>query len=148
MKKVQLEAESSLPGNSEPGVSSKEIHNKAESDQKSIYVGNVDYGATAEELESFFLCCGKIKRVTIICDRFSGYPKGYAYIEFEEQSSMKAAMSLNRILFRGRVIKVLPKRTNLPGINTTNRGGYQGHFQACRRMTQWASSYGKQSTSA
>ncbi|NXY82533.1 PABP2 protein, partial [Alcedo cyanopectus] len=89
-----------------------------------------DYGGTAEELESHFNSCGQINRVTILCDKFSGHPKGYAYIEFEEQSSVKAAVELDKSIFRGRVIKVLPKRTNMPGISTTDRGGYWGRFQA------------------
>lgn len=36
----------------------------------------VDYGGTAEELESHFNICGRINRVTILCDKFSGHPKG------------------------------------------------------------------------
>lgn len=36
----------------------------------------VDYGGTAEELESHFNSCGQINRVTILCDKFSGHPKG------------------------------------------------------------------------
>lgn len=38
----------------------------------------VDYGGTAEELESHFNSCGQINRVTILCDKFSGHPKGSA----------------------------------------------------------------------
>ncbi|NXY90908.1 PABP2 protein, partial [Alcedo cyanopectus] len=112
------------------GLFPKTTEEKMEIDQRSIYVGNVDYGGTAEELESHFNSCGQINRVTILCDKFSGHPKGYAYIEFEEQSSVKAAVELDKSIFRGRVIKVLPKRTNMPGISTTDRGGYWGRFQA------------------
>lgn len=36
----------------------------------------VDYGATADELEIHFNGCGPVNRVTILCDRFSGHPKG------------------------------------------------------------------------
>lgn len=36
----------------------------------------VDYGSTAEELESHFHSCGQVNRVTILCDKFSGHPKG------------------------------------------------------------------------
>ncbi|KAJ7396327.1 poly(A) binding protein nuclear 1 like, cytoplasmic [Pitangus sulphuratus] len=99
----------------------------------------VDYGGTAEELESHFNSCGQINRVTILCDKFSGHPKGYAYIEFEEKSSVKAAVELDESTFRGRVIKVLPKRTNMPGISTTDRGGYRGHYQG-----RWGGYYGGQ----
>uniref|UniRef100_A0A8B9NSJ0 PABPN1 like, cytoplasmic n=1 Tax=Accipiter nisus TaxID=211598 RepID=A0A8B9NSJ0_9AVES len=113
---------------------------KMEVDQRSIYVGNVDYGGTAEELESHFNSCGQINRVTILCDKFSGHPKGYAYIEFEEKSSVKAAVELDESVFRGRVIKVLPKRTNMPGISTTDRGGYRGRFQA-RGGLAWRRGY-------
>ncbi|XP_066493905.1 embryonic polyadenylate-binding protein 2 [Tiliqua scincoides] len=101
---------------------------KVEADKRSIYVGNVDYGGTAEELESHFNSCGQINRVTILCDRFSGHPKGYAYVEFANRSSVKAAVELDESMFRGRVIKVLPKRTNMPGISTTDRGGSRGRF--------------------
>ncbi|XP_044901561.1 embryonic polyadenylate-binding protein 2 isoform X1 [Felis catus] len=97
-----------------------------ESDHRSVYVGNVDYGGTAEELEAYFNSCGEVHRVTILCDKFSGHPKGYAYIEFAAESSAQAAVALDKSIFRGRVIKVLPKRTNLPGISSTDRGGFRG----------------------
>ncbi|RUS85043.1 hypothetical protein EGW08_007180 [Elysia chlorotica] len=116
---------------------------KVEADGKSIYVGNVDYGATAEELEQHFHGCGSINRVTILCDKYTGHPKGFAYVEFADKDSVVTAMALDDSLFRGRQIKVVPKRTNRPGISTTNRrprGGrgargargspyYQGGFQ-------------------
>ncbi|XP_028342759.1 embryonic polyadenylate-binding protein 2 isoform X6 [Physeter macrocephalus] len=99
----------------------------AEADHRSVYVGNVDYGGTAQELEAYFNHCGEIQRVTILCDKFSGHPKGYAYIEFATESSAQAAVELDKSVFRGRVLKVLPKRTNLPGISSTDRGGLRGH---------------------
>jgi len=40
----------------------------------------VDYGSTAEELESHFHGCGAVSRVTILCDKFTGHPKGFAFI--------------------------------------------------------------------
>ncbi|XP_044901563.1 embryonic polyadenylate-binding protein 2 isoform X4 [Felis catus] len=77
-----------------------------ESDHRSVYVGNVDYGGTAEELEAYFNSCGEVHRVTILCDKFSGHPKGYAYIEFAAESSAQAAVALDKSIFRGRVIKI------------------------------------------
>ncbi|NXJ03576.1 EPAB2 protein, partial [Odontophorus gujanensis] len=142
LKELQLEAESCLLMGSEAGFScdstasisadlfQRTTEGKVEADQRSIYVGNVDYGGTAEELQSHFNSCGRINRVTILCDKFSGHPKGYAYIEFEQKSSVKAAVELDESVFRGRVIKVLPKRTNVPGISSTDRGGHRGRFQA------------------
>ncbi|KAF1441486.1 PABP2 protein, partial [Pygoscelis papua] len=159
LKELQLEAESRLIVSSEAGTGCpwrdktalisaglfpKTTQEKMEVDQRSIYVGNVDYGGTAEELESHFNSCGQINRVTILCDKFSGHPKGYAYIEFEEKSSVKAAVELDESVFRGRVIKVLPKRTNMPGISTTDRGGYRGRFQARGGLAQRGGYYGGQ----
>ncbi|XP_055632970.1 polyadenylate-binding protein 2-like [Toxorhynchites rutilus septentrionalis] len=94
---------------------------KAEIDGRSIYVGNVDYGATAEELEKHFTGCGPIYRVNIMCHKVGGQPKGYAYIEFGEKDSVETALAMNDSLFRGRQIKVNAKRTNRPGMSTTNR---------------------------
>ena len=37
----------------------------------------VDYSATAEELEQHFHGCGAVNRVTILCDKFTGHPKGF-----------------------------------------------------------------------
>lgn len=105
---------------------------KGEADLRSIYVGNVDYGANAEELESHFHGCGSINRVTILCNKADGHPKGFAYIEFAELESVQTAMAMDESLFRGRQIKIMPKRTNKPGMCITNRPprgtqrGYRG----------------------
>ncbi|XP_028298952.1 embryonic polyadenylate-binding protein 2 [Gouania willdenowi] len=99
---------------------------RVDADNRSVYVGNVDYGATADELEIHFNGCGPVNRVTILCDRFSGHPKGFAYIEFSDRDSVQNAVSLHETLFRGRVLKVMPKRTNMPGISSTDRGGHRG----------------------
>lgn len=42
----------------------------------------MDYSATPEELLSHFEACGTVERVTIVCDKFTGKPKGFAYLEF------------------------------------------------------------------
>lgn len=47
-----------------------------EADKRSIYIGNVDYGATPEELQEHFKSCGSIARITIMVDKFTCSPKG------------------------------------------------------------------------
>ncbi|VEL30305.1 unnamed protein product [Protopolystoma xenopodis] len=56
-----------------------------------------------------------------MCNKFTGHPKGFAYIEFESRDAVDAAMALDDSLFRSRQLKVLPKRTNVPGMSLTNR---------------------------
>lgn len=116
------------------------VEEKMDADLRSIYVGNVDYSATAQELEAHFHGCGSINRVTILCDKFSGHPKGFAYVEFGDKDSVQTAQALDDSLFKGRQIKVVAKRTNRPGISTTDRvprgggmrGGGYGGFQGMR----------------
>jgi hypothetical protein len=75
-------------------------------DSRSVYVGNVDWGSTPEEIQAHFQSCGTINRITILCDKWTGQPKGYAYVEFADPSSVGNAMVLNESLFRARLIKV------------------------------------------
>ncbi|RJE19790.1 polyadenylate-binding protein 2 [Aspergillus sclerotialis] len=100
---------------------------KEEIDARSVFVGNVDYGASPEEIQAHFQSCGSINRVTILLDKFTGQPKGYAYVEFAEPSLVPQALVLNESVFRGRNLKVVPKRTNLPGMTRgRGRGGFRG----------------------
>lgn len=51
-------------------------------DARSVFVGNVDYGASPEEIQAHFQSCGSINRVTILLDKYTGHPKGYASFFF------------------------------------------------------------------
>lgn len=42
-------------------------------------LSQVDYSATPEEIQGHFQACGTINRVTILCDKFTGHPKGCLY---------------------------------------------------------------------
>ncbi|KAI9829363.1 MAG: cytoplasmic RNA-binding protein [Phylliscum demangeonii] len=108
-------------------------------DARSIFVGNVDYSASPEEIQAHFQTAGSINRVTILLDKFTGQPKGYAYVEFAEPGFVAQALVLNESVFRGRNLKVVPKRTNVPGMHRgrgrggpvggsyRGRGGYGGY---------------------
>jgi polyadenylate-binding protein 2 len=111
---------------------SPSLEDKVDADGRSIWIGNVDYGATAEELEQHFHGCGPVNRITILCDKFTGHPKGFAYMEFAEKDAVDLAMALDDSLFRGRQIQVTAKRTNRPGISTTNRPPRGGRFRPSR----------------
>lgn len=117
-KEVDTQMNMTSPTTASPFPTPEE---KMDADNRSVYVGNVDYGATAEELEQHFHGCGSVNRVTILCDKYTGHPKGFAYVEFADKDSVTTAQALDESLFRGRQIKVSAKRTNRPGISTTNR---------------------------
>eukprot|EP00124_Ichthyophonus_hoferi_P000479 Ihof_evm9s18 gene=Ihof_evmTU9s18 len=108
---------------------------KEDIDARSIYVGNVDYQATPDELQQHFAACGTINRVTILCDAYTGHPKGFGYIEFSEKASVENSLVMDESVFKGRQIKVSPKRTNVPGLKMRGggarggmRGGPRGRF--------------------
>lgn len=117
LEEIQKEVEAQM-GTSPSPTNSQSI------DSRSVYVGNVDYAVTPQELQAHFQSCGPINRITILCDKFTGHPKGYAYIEFSEEDAVGNAVLLNDTVVHGRQIKVNPKRTNVPGFN--RGGGYRG----------------------
>mmetsp|Transcript_62684 Transcript_62684/g.176759 ORF Transcript_62684/g.176759 Transcript_62684/m.176759 type:complete len:198 (-) Transcript_62684:85-678(-) len=117
---------------------------REEVDKRSVYVGNVDYGSTPEELQEHFKSCGQINRITILVDRFSGSPKGFAYIEFADEQSVQNSLLLNGSLFRGRQLKVIQKRTNVPGWNYKGKGKGKSKAKGGKGApwaTPWADPY-------
>mmetsp|Transcript_18777 Transcript_18777/g.27530 ORF Transcript_18777/g.27530 Transcript_18777/m.27530 type:complete len:224 (-) Transcript_18777:40-711(-) len=96
----------------------------ASRDAQSIYVGQVDYSATPEELLAHFEPCGVVERVTICCDKMTGRPKGFAYLEFQNEEAVENALKLDGSTFKDRTLKVSQKRVNEPGYNASRgRGG-------------------------
>ncbi|CAN6709861.1 unnamed protein product [Malus baccata var. baccata] len=104
---------------------------KEEVDSRSIYVGNVDYACTPEEVQQHFQSCGTVNRVTILTDKF-GQPKGFAYVEFVEVEAVQNALLLNESELHGRQLKVSAKRTNVPGLKQY-RGRRPSPFSRSRR---------------
>ncbi|KAF1764325.1 hypothetical protein GCK72_004272 [Caenorhabditis remanei] len=97
-------------------------------DSRSVFVGNVDFGATIEELQEHFKGCGEIVRTTIPKDKMTNRQKNFAYVEFECAVSVENAILMNGSTFRGRPIVVTAKRTNKPGMGASRGrgGGFRG----------------------
>ncbi|KAK8475413.1 hypothetical protein V6N12_057203 [Hibiscus sabdariffa] len=79
------------------------------------FIVQVDYACTPEEVQQHFQSCGTVNRVTILTDKY-GQPKGFAYVEFLEAEAVQEALVLNESELHGQQLKVLPKRTNVPGM--------------------------------
>ncbi|GAX18439.1 polyadenylate-binding protein 2 [Fistulifera solaris] len=111
----------------------KSADNKPARDNCSIYVGQVDYSATPEELLKHFDACGTVERVTIVCDKYTGRPKGFAYLEFQNEAAVENAVKMDGSEFKGRQLKVTHKRVNVPAFQLgggrgrgRGRGGFRG----------------------
>lgn len=72
-----------------------------------IFVGNIPFDATEEELKTLFKELGKIKQVLIPKDRETGKSRGFAFVEFEDSSQMMEAIArFNNATFKERKITV------------------------------------------
>ncbi|KAG4945413.1 hypothetical protein AAZX31_15G053200 [Glycine max] len=133
LREMQAKVEKEMGSAQDPANASASQANKEEIDSRSVFVGNVDYSCTPEEVQQHFQSCGTVNRVTIRTDKF-GQPKGYAYVEFLEVEAVQEALLLNESELHGRQLKVTAKRTNIPGMKqyrprrTINpyMGGFRG----------------------
>jgi hypothetical protein len=73
---------------------------------KNIYVGNLPWSATEEEVRAAFATFGEVISVKLINDRETGRPRGFGFVEMEDQGALAAIESLDGSDFGGRNIKV------------------------------------------
>ncbi|MBA7685917.1 hypothetical protein ES703_94348 [subsurface metagenome] len=72
-----------------------------------IYVGNLPYNVTEEELREAFSEFGEVSSVNVITDKYSGQAKGFGFVEMEKNSEAEEAIkALNESSLKGRNIKV------------------------------------------
>tara|TARA_B100000029_G_C17431987_1_gene908216 strand:+ start:697 stop:948 length:252 start_codon:yes stop_codon:yes gene_type:complete len=74
-----------------------------------LYVGNLSYQTTNEELQAAFSEFGSVVKANIIMDRESGRSKGFGFVEMADGGD-EAVTALNGTDFGGRTIKVNPAR--------------------------------------
>lgn len=72
-----------------------------------IYVGNLAYSVTEDELNELFAEYGEVSSVNIISDKYSGQSKGFGFVEMAKQADAEEAIkALNESLLKSRNIKV------------------------------------------
>ena len=72
-----------------------------------IYVGNLPFSSTEDELRGVFASYGDVESVNVIMDRDTGRPRGFAFVTMDSKSSMVDAIkALNSQELDGREIKV------------------------------------------
>ena len=94
-----------------------------------IYVGNLPFDITGEELQAEFAAFGKVESVDLITDRYSGRPRGFAFVEMPSISEGQAAISgLNGKTMKDRTLNVSAARSRDDRGGTTRGGGRSGGF--------------------
>ena len=89
-----------------------------------IYVGNLSYEATEEDLKQAFEAFGQVESVNIIKDRYSGESKGFGFVEMSARAEAESAINdLNGKELKGRMLKVSEAR---PRSDDRRGGGRRG----------------------
>ena len=74
---------------------------------KKLYVGNLPYDITDQQLEEFFSQVGKVTSANVVMDRYSGRSKGFGFVEMAtEEDAQKAIKELNQKQLKERTIVV------------------------------------------
>ena len=93
-----------------------------------IFVGNLSYQTTQEELYAAFAQYGAVERVNIVTDRDTGQPRGFAFVEMTDAREAETAIQqLNGAELNGRALNVnearpKPARTGFGGGGGERRG--------------------------
>jgi RNA recognition motif-containing protein len=95
----------------------------------SVYVGNLSYEVTEENLNAVFAEYGSVKRVQLPVDRETGRLRGFGFVEMGTEAEETAAIdALNGAEWMGRDLKVnkAKPREERSSFGGGNRGGYGG----------------------
>jgi RNA recognition motif-containing protein len=89
-----------------------------------IFVGNLSYQTTQDDLHAAFAQYGGVERVNIVTDRDTGQPRGFAFVEMSDSQAAQAAIThLNGSELNGRALNVNEARPKPAG---GGGGGYGG----------------------
>ena len=102
---------------------------------KKLFVGNLPFSATEDDLRELFGPYGEVQDVRIMTDRDTGKPRGFAFVEMvQDEDATRAIDGLNGKEFGGRALTVnearpKPERSGgfRPGYGGKRRGGRDGY---------------------
>ena len=90
-----------------------------------IYVGNMSYEVSEEDLKEAFEVFGEVETVKVLKDKYTGKSKGFGFVEMSNDADAQSAIdSLNDKEIKGRALKVNKARPRTE--NRGGRGGYDG----------------------
>ena len=82
---------------------------------KKLYIGNISFQATEDDLRELFAKSGDVESVKLITDQFTGKPKGFGFVEMvTEEDAKNAITALNGTTFMDRAITVAEAKPQQP----------------------------------
>lgn len=92
-----------------------------------IFVGNLSFQTSQDDLHAAFANYGAVERVSIVTDKFSGQSRGFGFVEMTNGSEAEAAIAaMNGYEMNGRALNVNEARPRPEGGGFGNRGGNRG----------------------
>lgn len=91
--------------------------------QNKLFVGNLTFSATQEELEQIFSPYGALEEVRLVTDRETGKSRGFAFVTFATQHSAESALAMNGKPLAGRNLVVNIAKEKTDGRGGAGRGG-------------------------
>ena len=92
-----------------------------------IYVGNLSWTMTDDDLSNLFTPYGSVTSAKILKDKVTGRSRGFGFVEMEDDESAKSAIAaLNESEIGGRKLVVNESQPRAEGSGGGNRGGYGG----------------------
>jgi cold-inducible RNA-binding protein len=89
-----------------------------------LYVGNLPFGVTSQELTDLFAQAGEVVSANIITDRFSGQSRGFGFVEMTTDDAAQAAIQqFNEYQMKGRSLKVNEAKPREDRGGGSDRGG-------------------------
>ena len=82
---------------------------------KRLFVGNLPFTATEDELRGLFEKQGNVLAVNLISDRDTGRPRGFGFVEMEDSDAAKAVQALDGAELGGRKLRVSEARERREG---------------------------------
>jgi RNA recognition motif-containing protein len=71
-----------------------------------LYVGNLPFSADQESIQDLFAAYGSVHSVKLMTDRETGRPRGFGFVEMEDEGARAAMSALNGNPFQGRALRV------------------------------------------
>lgn len=81
---------------------------------KSIYVGNLPWSATEEQVQDLFSPFGPVLSVKLVSDRDTGRARGFGFVEMDDAEAVAAIEALDNASFGGRTLRVNEARPRAP----------------------------------
>lgn len=82
---------------------------------KSIYVGNLPFSASEDEVRELFSAHGDVKEVRMITDRETGRPRGFGFVRMDPAEADAAIEALNGTELDGRTLRINEAQDRKPG---------------------------------